>query len=514
MHTPLVLIILDGFGFRTDKKSNAIAQASTPFLDKLLETSAHTLIAASGTQVGLPEGQMGNSEVGHLNIGCGRVVQQDFTRIAASISDGSFFENDVLINAIEKAKTNGKAVHVLGLLSPGGVHSHENQIQALFELAAKRKFNNIFMHAFLDGRDTPPRSAKASIEALNAKLETLECGKIASLIGRYYAMDRDQRWERIEEAYRLLTHGNAVREAETALEGLEMAYAAGENDEFVKATSIHKAGEKPTTINDGDVVIFMNYRADRARQITHALTDKTFKHFDRQPIPTLDEYVMLTQYDAQFDLPIVFKPQSHKNVLGECLSQAGLKQLRIAETEKYAHVTFFFNGGTETPLEGENRELIPSPKVTTYDLQPEMSAPLLTGKLTDAILSKKYSVIICNYANPDMVGHTGNLEAAITAIETIDHCLEKVITTTQSLGGEVIVTADHGNAEKMYDEQTKQPHTAHTSDPVPFIYVGRKASITKENGALSDIAPTMLYLLDLAQPKEMTGNALLKVPAD
>lgn len=510
-HTPLVLVILDGFGYRTDKKNNAIALAKTPFLDKLMETTSNTCISGSGCDVGLPTGQMGNSEVGHLNIGCGRVIKQDFTRIESSIADGSFFENAALLGAIEKAKQNNKAVHVLGLLSPGGVHSHEKHIHALFEMAAKQKFQNIFMHAFLDGRDTPPRSAKPSIEKLDAKMQRLNCGKIASLIGRYYAMDRDKRWDRIEDTYNLLTKGTAAREAETALQGLEMAYAADENDEFVKATRIHKPGEKATTIQDGDMVIFMNYRADRARQITHALTDKTFTHFERNGAPILGEFVMLTQYDANFDLPKAFPPQSHKNVLGDVLSQQGLKQLRIAETEKYAHVTFFFNGGVEQPFDGEDRELIPSPKVATYDLQPEMSAPLLTGKLTDAILSKQYSAIICNYANPDMVGHTGNLDATIKAIETIDHCVKEVVTTAKSVGGEVIITADHGNAEKMYDEQTQQPHTAHTSDPVPFIYVGRNAKIVKTDGALSDIAPTMLYLLGIDKPTEMTGTSIVKL---
>jgi 2,3-bisphosphoglycerate-independent phosphoglycerate mutase len=510
-HTPLLLIILDGFGYRTERKDNAIALANTPFLNDLLKTSANTLISGSGCDVGLPDGQMGNSEVGHLNIGSGRVVQQDFTRIDAEIANGHFFKNHVLIDAIQKAKSNNKALHVLGLLSQGGVHSHENQIHALFELAQQQGLSSAYMHAFLDGRDTPPRSAAESIEKLEAKFRQLNCGKIASLIGRYYAMDRDKRWDRVESAYNLLTQGIATRHVETALAGLELAYVAGENDEFVKATSVHAANAKPITINDGDVVVFMNYRADRTREITHALTDTNFTHFNRASKPELGEFVTLTEYDATFKFPIAFSPLSHEHVLGDCISKAGMKQLRIAETEKYAHVTFFFNGGVETPFPGEDRELIPSPKVATYDLQPEMSAPLLTEKLVAAIQSKQYGVIICNYANADMVGHSGKLEATIKAIETLDQCLAKVVPAAQAVGGEVLITADHGNAEKMYDEQTKQPHTAHTSDPVPFIYVGRKATVTTEHGTLSDIAPTMLYLLGLPQPNEMTGKSLLAV---
>lgn len=511
MPTPVILIILDGFGYRSDSKNNAIALANTPFLDSLMKTSTHTLISGSGCDVGLPDGQMGNSEVGHLNIGSGRVVQQDFTRIDAAITDGSFFKNKTLLDAIQKAKINNKALHVLGLLSPGGVHSHENQIHALFELAKQQGLSSAYMHAFLDGRDTPPRSAAESIARLEEKFSALGCGKIASLIGRYYAMDRDKRWDRVECAYNLLTQGLATRRAETAIDGLNQAYAAGENDEFVKATSVHAKGAKPITINDGDVVVFMNYRADRTREITHALTDTSFTQFNRHSTPALGEFVTLTEYDANFKFPIAFGPLSHEHVLGDCISKAGMKQLRIAETEKYAHVTFFFNGGVETPFPGEDRELIPSPKVATYDLQPEMSAPLLTEKLVAAIQSRHYGVIICNYANADMVGHSGNLEATIKAIETLDQCLAAVVPAAQAVGGEVLITADHGNAEKMYDEHTQQPHTAHTSDPVPFIYVGRKAAMTTQHGTLSDIAPTILYLLGLQKPVEMTGESLVKL---
>lgn len=511
-HQPLVLIILDGFGNRPEQENNAVAQANTPFLDSLMQSSTHTLISGSGCDVGLPAGQMGNSEVGHLNIGCGRVVQQDFTRISSAIDQGEFAKNPVFVEAMNKAKNNGKAVHVLGLLSPGGVHSHEDHIAALFACAAAQGLQNIYMHAFLDGRDTPPRSAKPSLEKLEAKMQQAGVGRIASLIGRYYAMDRDNRWERVECAYNLLTQGKALRTAPSAVMGLEAAYAAGEDDEFVQATSIHTEDEKAITIAEGDVVIFMNYRADRAREITRALSDNHFTGFKRAVYPQLTELVSLTQYDAKFkQVTAAYPPLQHANCLGEVLSQHNLKQLRIAETEKYAHVTFFFNGGVEQPFAGEDRELIPSPKVATYDLQPEMSAPELTDKLVAAINSKNYAAIICNYANPDMVGHTGNLAATIKAIEAIDQCLEKVVTAAKAVGGEVLITADHGNAEKMFDEKTGQAHTAHTSDPVPFIYVGRNASICKTDGALADIAPTMLYLLGIDKPVEMSGEKILEL---
>ena len=511
IHKPLTLVILDGFGYRADKKDNAIAQANTPFFDRVMANYPWTLIGGSGHAVGLPTGQMGNSEVGHLNIGAGRVVQQDFTRIDAEIDSGAFFKNPVLLSAVGKAVLQNKSVHIMGLLSPGGVHSHEKQIQAMIELAASAGATKIYLHAFLDGRDTPPQSALASLQAMDVLFKKLSCGKIASMIGRYYAMDRDNRWERVQAAYELLTEGHAVRSAETAEEGLALAYANNENDEFVKATSLHAKTEKPTIIEDGDVVIFMNYRADRARQLTHAFTDESFTRFTRNTKPKLAEYVMLTEYDATFHLPAAYQPLSLHNVFSEVIANAGLHQLHIAETEKYAHVTFFFNGGREAPFENEDRVLIPSPKVATYDLQPEMSAPLLTETLITAIQSKKYDVIICNYANPDMVGHTGNISATIKAIEVIDACLTKIDAALQVIGGELLITADHGNAEKMYDEATGQPHTAHTSDPVPFIYIGRPATITHTDGALYDIAPTMLYLMGMPKPVEMTGRPLVKI---
>ncbi len=496
MSKPLALIILDGFGFREDKSDNAIALAHTPFLDHLNQRYPHTLLSGSGRCVGLPDGQMGNSEVGHLNMGAGRIVHQDLSRIDLAIEDGSFFANPVLLAALQTARDSDCAVHVIGLLSDGGVHSHERHMQTLVTMAAQQHVSRLFIHAFLDGRDTPPKSAKQSLAPLE--------GKIASIIGRYYAMDRDKRWDRVQQAYDLLTLGRAHYHADTAIEALAAAYARGESDEFVQATVIQSA-----QIQSGDIVIFMNYRADRARELTEAFIKPDFTGFTRTRVPALREFICLTTYDSHFKLPVAFPPVTLTNLFGEYISRHGLRQLRIAETEKYAHVTFFFNGGIEAPSPQEDRILIPSPKVATYDLQPEMSAPLLTEKLVAAIQSKQYDVIICNFANPDMVGHTGNLSATIKAIETIDQSLAAIITALQTIGGEAIITADHGNAEQMFDPITQQPHTAHTSDPVPFIYVGRSAEVIQKEGKLSDIAPTMLYLLGLAVPKEMTGTPLV-----
>ncbi len=508
---PLTLIILDGFGCRQNKEANAIAAAHKPTLDALIANYPNTEISGSGRCVGLPHGQMGNSEVGHLNIGAGRIVQQDLSRIETDIEDGVFFENPVLKAAIEKAKANHRAVHVMGLLSPGGVHSHESHLFAITDFCARLGVNALYFHAFLDGRDTPPKSAMASIQALEKRCLTAGCGKIASLIGRYYAMDRDNRWDRVEQAYALLTEGRATATAATAEEGLMQAYNRGETDEFVQATSIHAPNAAPVTIQDGDVVIFMNFRADRARELTQAFITPTFTHFSRPHRLSLGEFVCLSQFDADFKAPIAYPPTSLNHLFGGVISEAGMKQLRIAETEKYAHVTFFFNGGVETPYPNEDRLLIPSPKVATYDLQPEMSAPALTDALVNAINAQTYDVIVCNYANADMVGHTGDFAAAVKAIETLDTCLGRIVTALQAVGGEAIITADHGNAEQMFDPATQQPHTAHTSDPVPFIYIGRPASIIKENGKLSDIAPTLLTLLGLPIPKEMTGQSLIKL---
>lgn len=503
---PLALIILDGWGYREEEKDNAIAAAHKPNWDNLMQHYEHTLISGSGHCVGLPDGQMGNSEVGHLNMGAGRVVHQDLTRIDLAIEDKSFFSNPVLTTAINQAIQTNKAIHILGLLSPGGVHSHENQIQAAVSLAAKLNAKNVYVHAFLDGRDTPPRSAQASLEALNEHCEKVKCGKIASIIGRYFAMDRDKRWDRVQKAYDLLTLGKADFKASDAVSALQMAYARGETDEFVQATQI-----LPVTVNDGDVVIFMNFRADRAREITRAFIDPHFDGFAREKNPKLAEFVSLTEYDKTLKTKIAFAPEPLSNILGEYLSHLNLTQLRIAETEKYAHVTFFFNGGIEQPFKGEDRILIPSPKVATYDLQPEMSAPELTDRLVSEIKKQHYDVIICNFANPDMVGHTGNFPAAVKAIETIDTCLGKIISALKEVGGEAIITSDHGNAEMMFDENTQQPHTAHTSELVPLIYVGRSAKNNKSNGILSDIAPTMLYLMGLPKPTEMTGSSLFEI---
>lgn len=511
LNGPLVLVILDGWGYREETDANAIAQATKPTWDKLWATQPHTLISGSGKCVGLPDGQMGNSEVGHLNMGAGRIVHQDLTRVDSAIADGCFNQNPTLCHALETARKHNKAVHILGLLSPGGVHSHENQIEALVNLAAEKNISHVYLHAFLDGRDTPPKSAEASLGKLENHCNKVQCGTIISLIGRYYAMDRDNRWDRTEKAYNLLTSGQAERVATDALTGLKLAYQHNETDEFVKPTRIGSANEAPVTINDGDVVIFMNFRADRARQLTRAFTDDHFTHFSRLSRPSLAAFVTLTEYDNTINASVAFPPEPLTNIFAEYISQKGLSQLRLAETEKYAHVTFFFNGGTEKAFPHEERILVPSPDVATYDLQPEMSAPELTNKLVYAIKNKQHDVIICNYANPDMVGHTGNLKATIKAIETIDKCLEKVVAALHESGGEMLITADHGNAERMFNQDTGQPHTAHTSDPVPFIYVGRNAQINRENGRLSDIAPTMLYLLNLPQPKEMTGESLIKI---
>lgn len=503
---PLALIILDGWGHRDAPDANAIAAAHKPYWDYLWQHYAHTLISGSGRCVGLPDGQMGNSEVGHLNMGAGRIVHQDLTRIDQAIEDGSFFTNPTLTRAIDKAMTSGKAIHLIGLLSPGGVHSHEKHFHALLKLAAERGAKKVYVHAFLDGRDTPPQSAESSLAELDAYCKTLSCGAIASIIGRYYAMDRDKRWERVHQAYDLLTLGKADFYAKDALTAVQQAYQRGETDEFVRATQI-----LPVTVQEGDSIIFMNFRADRARQLTSAFTLKTFSGFARACIPALSDFICLTEYDANLPAELVFAPEQLSNIFPDYISQQGFSQLRIAETEKYAHVTFFFNGGIETPYPGEDRILIPSPKVATYDLQPEMSAPELTDRLITEIKSQRYDVIICNFANPDMLGHTGNMPATTKAIETIDACLAKIIPALQAVGGEALITADHGNAEMMFDHGTRQPHTAHTCEKVPFIYVGRDAHIVKSNGKLSDIAPTMLYLMGLPIPAEMTGSTLLEL---
>jgi len=507
---PLVLLILDGWGYREEQSHNAIAQANTPVIDQLWQQYPHTLISGSGLDVGLPDGQMGNSEVGHVNIGSGRIVYQNFSKINKAIADQEFDKNQVFIEHIDKAIAAGKAVHLMGLLSPGGVHSHEDHFVALIKLAAQRGAKEIYCHGFLDGRDTPPRSALASIEKIEALFTQLNIGQFASLVGRYYAMDRDQRWDRVETAYDLLTQAQAQHQYSSPVEALAQAYQRDENDEFVAATAITKTDGSQITINDGDALFFMNFRADRAREITRAFVDSDFSGFARKKAPKLGGFVQLTQYAADIAAPCAFAPEVLTNVLGQWLQDHNKTQLRISETEKYAHVTFFFNGGVEAVFNGEERILIPSPNVATYDLQPEMNSTLLTDKLVDAIAAQKHDVIICNYPNGDMVGHTGVMSAAITACEAVDHCVGRVVEALAKVGGECLITADHGNAEQMVNETTTQAHTAHTSEPVPFIYVGRDANAVA-SGKLSDIAPTMLTLLGMDIPSEMTGTPLMKL---
>ena len=505
--TPVLLLILDGFGYREDCDNNAICQARKPHWNFLWKTHAHTIIDASEKRVGLPAGQMGNSEVGHMNIGAGRVVYQDYTKIEVAIESGEFRKNPTLLKAIEIGKKG--ALHVLGLLSTGGVHSHESQILELVDMAAAAGVKNIYVHAFLDGRDTPPKSAEPSLVALQNKFDAIKTGRIATICGRYYAMDRDKRWERVQPAYDVITQGKSEYWAASATDAYVLADLRGETDEFVKATAIVPPGEKPVRMNDGDAVVFMNFRSDRARQMTSALTDAAFNGFTREHAPKLGYYCTLTSYGKEFAaLPAAFAPQSVANGFGEYLAAQGLTQLRIAETEKYAHVTYFFNGGVETPYQGEDRVMVPSPKVATYDLQPEMSAREVTDKLVAAIHSRKYSAIICNYANGDMVGHTGMLGPATRAIETLDTCIGRAVEAMQAIGGEVLITADHGNAECMLDSATHQPHTAHTLNLVPLLYIGRKARAT-DGGALEDVAPTLLKMMGLPQPAEMTGKPLL-----
>jgi len=511
--TPVLLLILDGFGYREDPDHNAILAARKPNWDRLWNDYPHTLIDASEKFVGLPLLQMGNSEVGHLNIGAGRVVYQDLSRVDLEIEDGSFFTNPALTKAVSSAKQHNSALHIMGLLSPGGVHSHESHILAMLEMAARNGLKNIYVHAFLDGRDTPPKSAAQSLSMLQDKCTELGAGRIASITGRYYAMDRDNRWERVQPAYELLTQGKAEFIAKDALSGLESAYARGESDEFVNPTAIVPSGTTAATMQDDDAVVFMNFRADRAREITHAITDTIFSEFTRAFVPKLSCFVTLSRYGDDFDLPCAYTPEPIHFGFGEYISSLGLKQLRIAETEKYAHVTYFFNGGREQPYPGEDRILVPSPKVATYDLKPEMSAFEVTDKLEAAILSQKYHAIICNYANGDMVGHSGNMDAATRAIEALDACIGRVVKAMLSIGGEVIITADHGNAEQMIDRTTQQAHTAHTLNPVPFLYIGRKARLSN-GGALRDLAPSLLTMMGLPQPAEMTGHSLIQITGD
>jgi 2,3-bisphosphoglycerate-independent phosphoglycerate mutase len=507
--TPVVLLILDGFGHNDDVADNAIAQANTPNLDALKRIHPHTLINASEHYVGLPDGQMGNSEVGHLNMGAGRIVFQDFERINNSIASGEFFKHAALVKALQNLKANNKALHIFGLLSDGGVHSHIDHILTMLQMAAQQGLRKIYIHAFLDGRDTPPISAAPYLAALEDKIKALGVGKIASISGRFYSMDRDKRWERVEPAYNMIVNGEAEFTEATASEALHNAYARKESDEFVKCTVIKAPLEASPRLEDGDAVVYMNFRSDRARQLTDAILNEHFEGFARSRVPQLSAFFTLTQHDAnQSKTTPIFAATAVPNTFGEYVSNLGLTQLRIAETEKYPHVTFFFNGGEETVFKGEERIMVPSPKVATYDLQPEMSAPEVTNKLVAAITSKKYNAIICNYANGDMVGHTGNIQAAIKAIETLDDCVGRVVNAAKNVGAEVIITADHGNAEQMHDANNNQMHTQHTTNLVPFIYVGRKATLAN-TGALSDVTPTLLSMMGVPQPLEMTGKSLL-----
>jgi 2,3-bisphosphoglycerate-independent phosphoglycerate mutase len=510
----VALFILDGFGYSKTSTSNAIEAANSPTWDSLWNNHPHTLIQTSGLAVGLPDGQMGNSEVGHMNLGAGRIVYQNFTRISKSIEDGDFYENIALTSAVDKAIKAQKAVHILGLLSAGGVHSHEDHIVAMIDLAVKRGAKKVYVHAFLDGRDTPPRSAQSSLTKISSKFNqcfsTQGEGYIASMIGRYYAMDRDNRWNRVQQAYDLLTQGKAINTTNDAIVGLELAYGQDLDDEFCPATSIQPNG-KAAVISDGDAVIFMNFRPDRARELTRAFVEKNVdKNLDQSIQPKLADFVTLTEYASTIDTPCAFSPTSLKNTLGEHLAANHKTQLRIAETEKYAHVTFFFNGGAESELEGETRILISSPDVATYDLKPEMSAPEVTDKLVEAIHSGEFDMIICNYANGDMVGHTGKMDAAIKAVEALDICLKRITDAILEVDGACLITADHGNVEQMVNTETGGPLTSHTNGPVPLVYIANNdGNKTLKEGRLCDIAPTLLGMLSLSQPQEMTGKNLL-----
>lgn len=502
---PLALVILDGWGINESCADNAVCLANTPRIDALFREYPSTRIGASGMEVGLPEGQMGNSEVGHLNLGAGRIVYQDLTKISKSIRDGDFFSNPAFVQAIDKVLARGGKLHLLGLLSDGGVHSHNTHLYALLELARRRGLRDVCVHALLDGRDTPPRSAVDYLAELEERIARIGVGRVATICGRFYAMDRDNRWERVERAYRALVQGIG-QTATSSAAAITEAYQAGQGDEFVEPRIIGAPG----TIDDDDAVIFFNFRADRAREITRALTEKNFSAFSREKAPRLADFVCLSDYDATFDLPVAFPSTGSPNILGEIVARAGLRQLRIAETEKYAHVTFFFNGGNEEPFAGEDRALIPSPKdVATYDQKPAMSAPQVTDEATARIASGVYDLIVLNFANPDMVGHTGILPAAIAAMETVDTCLGRVVDAVLAGGGRLLITADHGNCEQMADAQGK-PHTAHTTNPVPLILVDPDLRYAKlRQGILADIAPTLLQLLNLEKPLEMTGTSLL-----
>ena len=506
---PTVLMILDGYGLNEKTEGNAIAQAKTPVMDGLMKDYPYVKGYASGLAVGLPDGQMGNSEVGHLNMGAGRIVYQELTRITKEIEDGDFFKNEALLEGMKNLKEKNSALHLYGLLSDGGVHSHITHLYGLLEMAKKEGIENVYVHCFLDGRDTAPTSGKGFVEELEAKMKEIGVGQIASISGRYYAMDRDNRWDRVEKAYNALTKGEGET-AESAVAALDASYAKDVTDEFFVPTVITKDGKAVATVNDNDTIIFFNFRPDRAREMTRAFCADEFDGFDRGARKNVT-YICFTEYDVTIpNKEVAFKKVELKNTFGQFLAANSLKQARIAETEKYAHVTFFFNGGVEEPNEGEDRILVKSPKVATYDLQPEMSAPEVCDKLCTAIRSDKYDVIIINFANPDMVGHTGIMEAAVKAVETVDACVGKAVDALKEVGGQMFICADHGNAEQLVDYETGAPFTAHTTNPVPFILVNADESYTlRENGCLADIIPTLIELMGMKQPEEMTGKSLL-----
>ncbi|RGT73223.1 2,3-bisphosphoglycerate-independent phosphoglycerate mutase [Mediterraneibacter massiliensis] len=506
---PTVLMILDGYGLNNTRKGNAVAEAKTPVMDSLMADYPFVKGNASGMAVGLPEGQMGNSEVGHLNMGAGRIVYQELTKITKSIQDGDFFENQALLEACENVKKNNSALHLMGLVSDGGVHSHNTHIYGLLELAKKKGLKKVYVHCFLDGRDTPPASGKEFVEELEAKMQEIGVGEVATVSGRYYAMDRDNRWDRVERAYKALVKGEGVK-ASSAPAGIQASYDVEKTDEFVEPMVIEKDGVPTATIKEKDSVIFFNFRPDRARELTRTFCDDGFTGFDRgSRIKTT--FVCFTEYDVTIEnKSVAFVKEKITNTFGEFLAANGLKQARIAETEKYAHVTFFFNGGVEEPNEGEDRILVKSPKVATYDLKPEMSAYEVCDKLVEAIKADKYDVIIINFANPDMVGHTGVETAAIAAIEAVDKCVGRTVDAIKEVDGQLFICADHGNAEQLIDEETGEAFTAHTTNPVPFIIVNADPSYKlREGGCLADIAPTLIEMMGLEQPKEMTGSSLL-----
>lgn len=507
LHRPVALIILDGWGYNKSKENNAVALANTPFFDRLFAENPNALVQTSGEAVGLPHGQMGTSEVGHLNIGAGRIVYQSLVKISKAIDSGEIKKNKVFTDLLAYAR-QGKPLHLMGLVSPGGVHSHTDHLYGFLRLAKEAGLTEVYIHAFLDGRDTPPASAVEYLQELEEKIREIGVGRIATVAGRYYAMDRDKRWDRTEKAYAALVYGEG-EQAASAVEAVENSYARGVTDEFVVPVVIMENGRPVATVRPGDAVLFFNFRPDRARQITKAFVDRDFAGFARRETPEV-KFACLTMYDETIDAPMLFPPEERmKNIFGEYLSQLGLRQLRITETEKYAHVTYFFNGGEEVPFPGEERILVPSPKVATYDLKPEMSAWGVTERVLAEIKSDRFDVIVMNYANCDMVGHTGSLPAAIKAVETVDACLAQVVPAILERGGAVVISADHGNAELMVDPETGEPYTAHTTFPTPIILVGYEKPCRLKNGILADLVPTVLELLGLPKPAEMTGESLI-----